>query len=148
MIWLFKVNEVFWNDTPKINDYYTFETDDIDFDITKYDISLYFAISNYYILNDSNDEEIYSLRLIYGSGNPMRVLLSKDDEIYNIIRKFHSDKSKNVKEYEENYTSLRDLNEGDGFIDKSNSVGVYLKSLGDEYEVPHGRFPVFKIIKK
>ena len=76
MIWLFKVNEVFWNDTPKINDYYTFETDDIDFDITKYDVSLYFAKSNYYILNDSNDEEIYSLRLIYSSGNPMRVLLS------------------------------------------------------------------------
>lgn len=99
VIWLFKVNEVFWNDTPKINDYYTFETDDIDFDITKYDISLYFAIANYYILNDSNEEEIYSLRLIYSSGNPMRVLLSKDDEIYNIIREFHNDKSKNIQEY-------------------------------------------------
>ena len=64
-----------------------------------------------------------------------------------------------MNQYEENYTSLRDLNEGDEFIDKSNHVGVYLKSLGDdrhllksmrtgnEYEVPHGRFPVFKIIK-
>jgi len=64
-----------------------------------------------------------------------------------------------MNEYEENYTSLRDLNEGDEFIDKSNSIGVYLKSLGDarhllksmnndrEYEVPHGRFPVFKKIK-
>jgi hypothetical protein len=63
-----------------------------------------------------------------------------------------------MEEYEENYTSLRDLSEGDEFIDKSNSVGVYLKSLGDdrhllksmrignEYEVPHGKFPVFKKI--
>jgi hypothetical protein len=32
-----------------------------------------------------------------------------------------------MNEYEENYTSLRDLNEGDEYIDKSNSVGVYLK---------------------
>ncbi len=99
MIWLFKVNEVFWNDTPKINDYYTFETDDIDFDITKYDISLYFGLADYYILNDSNDEEIYWLRLTNVNGNPMRMLLSKDDVIYNIIREFHSDKSKNIKEY-------------------------------------------------
>jgi hypothetical protein len=29
----------------------------------------------------------------------MRTLVSKDDEIYNIIREFHSDKSKNIKEY-------------------------------------------------
>jgi len=39
------------------------------------------------------------LRLIYSSENPMRTLVSKDDEIYNIIREFHSDKSKNIKEY-------------------------------------------------
>ena len=43
-------------------------------------------------------------------------------------------------------------------LDKSNSVGFYIKSLGDDkhllksqntnstYEVPHGRFPVFKKI--
>jgi hypothetical protein len=60
--------------------------------------------------------------------------------------------------YEENYTPLRDLSEGDEFIDKSNSVGIYLKPLGGdrhllksmnlgvEYEVPHGRFPIFKKI--
>ena len=97
MIWLFKVDEVFWNNIPKINDYYTFETDDIDFDITKYDISLYFPLADYYILNDSNDEEIYWLRLTNVNGNPMRMLLSKDDGIYNIIREFHSDKSKHIK---------------------------------------------------
>jgi hypothetical protein len=49
-------------------------------------------------VNEQTYEEIYSLRLIYSSGNPMRVLLSKDDEIYNIIREFHSDKSKHIKE--------------------------------------------------
>lgn len=57
--------------------------------------------------------------------------------------------------YEESYTLLRDLNEGDEYIDKSNSKGVYLKSLGNDrhlikhhiiFEVPHGRFPVFKKI--
>lgn len=37
-----------------------------------------------------------------------------------------------MNKYEENYTVLRDLNEGDEFIDKSNSVGIYLKSLGDD----------------
>ena len=63
-----------------------------------------------------------------------------------------------MNEYEENYTLLRNLKEGDEFIDKSNSVGFYIKSLGDDkhllksqntngtYEVPHGRFPVFKKI--
>jgi len=61
-------------------------------------------------------------------------------------------------QYEENYTLLRDLDEGDKFLDKSNSVGCYIKSLGNDkhqlksqntgnlYEVPHGRFPVFKKI--
>jgi hypothetical protein len=60
--------------------------------------------------------------------------------------------------YEENYTLFRDLNEGDVFISKSNTVSMYLKCVGedkhklkdinsgDEYEVPHGRFPVFKKI--
>lgn len=60
-------------------------------------------------------------------------------------------------EYEENYTLLRNLKEGDEFISKSNSVGFYIKSIGEDkhllksedgniYEVPHGRFPVFKKI--
>ena len=61
-------------------------------------------------------------------------------------------------EYEENYTLLRNLNEGDVFITKANTVSMYLKCVGDdkhilrninscdEYEGPHGRFPVFKKI--
>jgi hypothetical protein len=61
--------------------------------------------------------------------------------------------------YEDNFTRLRDLKEGDEFIDKANCVGIYLKSLGNdhhllkndeghEYEVPHGNFPIFKKIKQ
>lgn len=62
-----------------------------------------------------------------------------------------------MNEYEETYTLLRDLKEGDEFISKSNTVGFYVKSIGEDkhllkpqggnsYEVPHGRFPVFKKI--
>jgi hypothetical protein len=61
-------------------------------------------------------------------------------------------------EFEENYTLLRNLNEGDIFISKADTVSIYLKNLGkdkhllkdynsgNEYEVPHGRFPIFKKI--
>ncbi len=43
----------------EVNDYYLFPTDDIKFDITKWDISLYLASADYYILSESNDEEVY-----------------------------------------------------------------------------------------
>jgi hypothetical protein len=89
MIWLFKVDEVFWNNTPKINDYYTFDTNDVEFDITQYDISLYFPTADYYLHSDSNMEEIYQLNFVGMYKNPMRTLVSKDSEIYNIIREFH-----------------------------------------------------------
>jgi hypothetical protein len=98
MIYLFKVNEVFWNDKPKINDYFTFDTNDIEFDVTKYDISLYFPTADYYLhyLNDAEyfltTEEIYQLKYV-GNKNPMRILVPKDNEIYNIIREFHIKKS-------------------------------------------------------
>lgn len=62
-----------------------------------------------------------------------------------------------MNEYEENYTLLRNLKEGNEFISKSNTVGVYIKPIGEDkhilksedgnnYEVPHGSFPVFKKI--
>src|ERR1035437_492015 len=64
---------------------------------------------------------------------------------------------KNIEyEYEENYTLLRELKENDVFITKINTEVMYLKNIGDdkhilkdlkngyEYEVPHGRFPIFK----
>ena len=62
-----------------------------------------------------------------------------------------------MNEYEENYTLLRNLKECDEFISKSNTIGFYVKSIGEDkhilksedgncYEVPHGGFPVFKKI--
>ena len=38
MIWLFKIDEVFWNNKPKVNEFYTFDVDYINFDITEYDM--------------------------------------------------------------------------------------------------------------
>ena len=58
--------------------------------------------------------------------------------------------------YEKKHTLLRDLSEGDVFLTKANTKIIYLKKLNDdkhllknigtsnEYEVPHGNFPVFK----
>jgi hypothetical protein len=89
MVWLFKCNEVFWGDKPKVNDYFILDTNDIETDLTKYDISLYFGLANYYLLSDDKDGEIYNLRFISTNGNPMRVLISEDSEIHSIIRNFY-----------------------------------------------------------
>ena len=78
--------------TPKINGYYTFDTNDVEFDITQYDISLYFPTADYYLHSDSNMGEIYQLRYV-GNKNPMRTLVSKDGEIYNMVREFHINES-------------------------------------------------------
>ena len=100
MIWLFKVDEVFWNNTPKVNEYYTFDGDDIDFDINQYNVSLYFETSNYYLLSNSNEEEIYFLSFNGVNMNPRRVLLQKDDKIYNVIRKSYNNQT--IESYENN----------------------------------------------
>jgi hypothetical protein len=92
LIWLFKVDEVFWGDKPKVNEFYTFDTDYIDFDITQYDISLYFGTASYYMMSESNEDEIYYLRLVSVNGNPVRVLVSDDSEIYNVVRDFYLNK--------------------------------------------------------
>jgi hypothetical protein len=58
--------------------------------------------------------------------------------------------------FNEEHTLLGDLNPGDVFLSKTNNIGVYLKPLddghliqntysGDEYTVPHGNFPIFKM---
>jgi hypothetical protein len=93
MVWLFKVDEVFWGDKPKVNEHYIFDTNDIEFDVNKYDISIYFGTADYYLLNDSNDKEIYSLRFVGVNVNPIRVLVSNESEIYDIIRKIYINKS-------------------------------------------------------
>lgn len=67
-------------------------------------------------------------------------------------------KKKNMK-FEEDYTYVKDLNEGDIFITKMGGKTMYLKDLGEdnhllkdldnghEYKVPHGNFPIFKEVK-
>jgi len=89
MIWLFKVDEVFWNNKPKVNEFYTFNTDDIHFDITQYNMSLYFPMADYYILNDSNEADVYQLRLEAVNKNPTRILIPNNCEIYGIVKDFY-----------------------------------------------------------
>ena len=93
MIWLFKIDEVFWDNKSKVDEYYLFDIDDIGFDITLYDISLYLATSNYFLLNDTNDE-IYLLQFTGKNSNPSRVLVAKNSEYYNIVRSYYIDKKK------------------------------------------------------
>jgi hypothetical protein len=93
MIWLFKVNEVFWNNKPKVDKYYVIDTEDINFDINQYNISLYFATASYFLLNEFNNDEIYYLRY-NGNTNPIRVLLDKSDEYYKVIQNFYLDNKK------------------------------------------------------
>ena len=94
MIWLFKVNEVFWNNKPKVNEYFTFDVDDIHFDITEYDVSLYFGLADYFLLSDSNEEDVYQLRLESINRNPIRVIIPKNTEMYRIIKEFYTDNKK------------------------------------------------------
>lgn len=89
MIWLFKVDEVFWGNKPKVNEFYKFEVDDIHFDITQYDVSLYFGTASYYLLNESNDNEIYLLRFVGSYQNPIRELISEGSEICGIVNDFY-----------------------------------------------------------
>tara|TARA_R110000803_G_scaffold13218_10_gene37341 strand:+ start:4608 stop:5504 length:897 start_codon:yes stop_codon:yes gene_type:complete len=60
-----------------------------------------------------------------------------------------------MTEFDDKHTIIRDLKIGDTFLSKSNNIGTYIKPLGDDkhllqghdgkqYEVPHGKFPVFK----
>lgn len=94
MIWLFKIDEVFWNDKPKVNEFYTFDVDDIHFDITEYDISLYFGLADYFLLSDENEDDIYKLRLESINRNPTRVIIPKNSEMYSIIKEFYTDNKK------------------------------------------------------
>jgi hypothetical protein len=97
MIWLFKINDVFWSQQLTVNDWYLFDTDDINFDITKYDMPLYFASANYYIMNDSNKEEVFQLRLEGINRNPARVIITQNSKIYNIIKEFYIEEYRNKK---------------------------------------------------
>jgi hypothetical protein len=94
MIWLFKIDEVFWGDKLKVNEVYLFDVDDIGFDITLYDISLYLATSNYFLLNDTNPDEIYYLQYSGTNCNPSRLLVGKNTDYYNVVSNYYIDKSK------------------------------------------------------
>jgi hypothetical protein len=97
MIWIFKINEVFWNNKPKINNYYSFDTDDINFDITNYDISLHFPTADYFIVNESNLKKIYKLEprfVSIGEGNPFRIP-SNNQNIKNLIIEFFQEQRDN-----------------------------------------------------
>jgi hypothetical protein len=96
MIWLFRVDEVFGGNKPEVKEHFVFDTDDTNFDLFKYEIDMYFALANYYLVNESNDNEIYLLRFIGSHKNPVRQLISEDNEILNIIRDFYIKKHKTI----------------------------------------------------
>jgi len=92
MIWLFRINEVFWDNKPKVNEHYNFpDVDDIEFDITLYDISLYTGLANYFLLNDTNPDEIYRLQYSGAHSNPTRLLIGKNTDNYNAIVNYLED---------------------------------------------------------
>jgi len=95
MIWLFKIDEVFWGDKLKVDEHYVFpDVDNIEFDITLYDISLYMATANYFLLNDTNPDEIYYLQYSGTNSNPSRLLVGKNTDYYNVVSNYYIDKSK------------------------------------------------------
>jgi len=97
MIWLFKIDEVFHGNKPVVNEHYLFDTTDISFDINKYDISLYFALAEYFILSESDDEKIYLLRYDGSNINPTRLMVPSDTIYYTVIREFYISKTRDYK---------------------------------------------------
>ncbi len=97
MIWLFRVNQVFWDEKEKVNECYRFDTTDINFDIDRYDITLYFPLADYYLLDEFNDNKLYTLRLESVNKNPTRILISEKSEIYKIIKDFYKIESRDNK---------------------------------------------------
>ena len=91
MIWLFKINEVFWGNKPKVDEHYVFpEVDDIEFDITLYDKSLYMATANYFLLNDKNPDEIYCLQYSGKNSNPIRLSVGKNTDYYDAVVDYYN----------------------------------------------------------
>jgi hypothetical protein len=90
MIWLFKSDESFdslLRNKRKVDEYFIFDVNDINFDITKYDISLYFGTSKYFLLDESNGN-VYFLQF-KGSGNPNRFKLLEGSPYCNMIKSFY-----------------------------------------------------------
>lgn len=89
MIWLFKVAQTFWPNKPRVNNFYMFETDDIHFDITKYDVPLYMGTVDYYMLNDLKDNQIYKLQFKSINTNPYRIPIPQNTENYEMIKNYY-----------------------------------------------------------
>ncbi len=94
MIWLFKVNEVFWGNKPEVNEHYLFEEEDINFDITKYDITLYFATANYFLLK--SPDEIFSLERVNSYQNPNRIKLNKNTDYFKCVKDYYDTEIKQI----------------------------------------------------
>ena len=90
MIWMFRIDDVLWDQPLKVDDYYLFDEDDINFDITKYDISLYLATSEYFLLSESNDTDVYALMNVGSHINPKRFLVNnKSPHTYKVVKDFY-----------------------------------------------------------
>ncbi len=94
MIWLFKVNEAFWGNKPEVNEHYLFEEEDINFDITKYDITLYFATANYFLLK--SPDEIFSLERVNSYQNPNRIKLNQNTDHFKCVKDYYDTEIKQI----------------------------------------------------
>lgn len=97
MIWVFRCNEVFWKNKPKVNEYYLFDEDDINFDMSKYDISFYYPTADYYLMNDKNPDELYCLVFNGIKNNPSLVKLSQSVDTIAMINSFYDIERRNLK---------------------------------------------------
>lgn len=96
MVWLFRIKHVYWGKAEKINEYYLFDVNDVNFDLTEYNISLYFGSYNYYLMNDADSEKIY---VLFFDGILSKKQLSNKDESYGIVKDFYT-KEKRVTNIE------------------------------------------------
>ena len=94
MIWLFKLNEVFWGNKPEVNEHYLFEEEDINFDITKYDITLYFPTANYILLK--SPDEIFFLERVNSYQNPERTKVNENSPYSKCVKDYYDTKIKQI----------------------------------------------------
>lgn len=92
MIWLFKCSSIINGSLSefKVEEYFLFDEDDINFDIINYNISLYLGTSKYFLLDDSNDDDVYFLQFKGVESNPSRFKLSIGLDYYNLIKGFYN----------------------------------------------------------
>lgn len=52
------------------------------------------GLADYFLLNDSNEDDVYQLRFESINRNPTRVIIPTNNEIYSVIKKFYINKTK------------------------------------------------------